>query len=854
MGIGQFFKNIFAGDDDDPKGLYRSIVDQAWSHLIGKKDFWNTKIADIAVFETRVLPLTNKEKAGFVIHLVKNIQHYYNSNSSLYTANQGYQKIQIKQVLLGQLSKMRIDLDEEDIGIAIKTAIQCNKRAGHFSRIPLKGILNQVQKKFPNGVLPPGITKVLVALEDKLKTDKDFCTEIEAVKLGDQIREIMQPAAVKPERAVLFPGDTEFSSLINSDIAAMAPGSRIYWYRLIALSKKASGSKPSKKYLDECHELIKQAGINQFVRVMANWLDFLSNLKEREVRGAMTFGDTTYQGASYEFLPPALTENTKGLVWMCATLKDAELLQRVGRLAERAFRKIPGQGQSSTAIGNACLYTLYKTEGLEGIGHLSRLKTRIKLNSTQQLIEKYIRQAAEDRELPVTAIEDMSVDELGVHDEKCSFELEGYRALLKIEKVGKVNLSWAKADGSIQKAEPASLKEKYPDQLKKTKMTAKQIELSLSAQRDRLDSSFKAEIKYSWAHFKTYYVNHGLLSYFCRRMIWNFEMKGKTSTAYWLNDNWVDLYEQVLEIRDVEAVSLWHPALATVEEVQAWRSFLIDREIQQPLKQAFREIYLLTDAELNTRTYSNRMASHLLKQHQFNSLTKARNWKYTLQGAFDNGASGIAYMDLPHCGLTAEYWTDGIGADDSLSPAGIFNYVATDQVRFSDMVTKEAVPLIDVPAQVFSEVMRDVDLFVGVTSVGNDPAWRDNGGLPAYRDYWQAYSFGDLGEAGKGRKEILARLLPRLKIAKVAQLKDKFLVVKGKKRTYKIHLGSTNILMEPNDQYLCIVPDRSQKNMTDSVFLPFEGDAGLSVIISKAFLLADDDKITDSTILTQIDR
>jgi hypothetical protein len=58
--------------------------------------------------------------------------------------------------------------------------------------------------------------------------------------------------------------------------------------------------------------------------------------------------------------------------------------------------------------------------------------------------------------------------------------------------------------------------------------------------------------------------------------------------------------------------------------------------------------------------------------------------------------------------------------------------------------------------------------------------------------------------------------------------------------------------MEPNDQYLCIVPDKSQKNISESVFLPFEGDAGLSIIISKAFLLAADNKITDPTILSQI--
>ena len=47
-------------------------------------------------------------------------------------------------------------------------------------------------------------------------------------------------------------------------------------------------------------------------------------------------------------------------------------------------------------------------------------------------------------------------------------------------------------------------------------------------------------------------------------------------------------------------------------------------EITQPMKQAYREIYVVTDAELATRSYSNRMAAHILKQHQFSALAGGR--------------------------------------------------------------------------------------------------------------------------------------------------------------------------------------------------------------------------------------
>jgi hypothetical protein len=166
----------------------------------------------------------------------------------------------------------------------------------------------------------------------------------------------------------------------------------------------------------------------------------------------------------------------------------------------------------------------------------------------------------------------------------------------------------------------------------------------------------------------------------------------------------------------------------------------------------------------------------------------------------------------------------------------------------------EPLALENVPPLVFSEIMRDVDLFVGVASVGNDPNWQDGGPQARYREYWHSYSFGELSGTAATRKAVLESLVPRLKIADRCSFTDRFLVVRGNKRTYKIHLGSGNILMEPNDEYLCIVPDARARTAEDGLFLPFEGDSTLSIVISKAFLLAEDDKIKDPTITTQIDR
>jgi hypothetical protein len=53
----------------------------------------------------------------------------------------------------------------------------------------------------------------------------------------------------------------------------------------------------------------------------------------------------------------------------------------------------------------------------------------------------------------------------------------------------------------------------------------------------------------------------------------------------------------------------------------------------------------------------------------------------------------------------------------------------------------------EVPALVLSEVMRDVDLFVGVASLGNDPTWQDGGPNERFAGYWASYSLGELNQA-----------------------------------------------------------------------------------------------------------
>lgn len=297
-----------------------------------------------------------------------------------------------------------------------------------------------------------------------------------------------------------------------------------------------------------------------------------------------------------------------------------------------------------------------------------------------------------------------------------------------------------------------------------------------------------------------------------------------------------------------DEVRLWHPLEKTPDEVQAWRERLERLGIQQPFKQAHREIYLLTDAERRTATYSNRFAGHILKQSQFRALATARGWQAPFLGGWDGG-NGVANRALPD-NWHAEFWVNPVG--DDYGESWGFLHLSTDQVRFCAGTAGEPSPMEQVPALIFTETMRDVDLFVSVASVGNDPMWHDGGPDGRHQDYWTQFAFGELGASATTRREVLQRLIPKLKIAGQCSFTDRCLVVEGRHRKYRIHLGSGNILMEPNDQYLCIVADRRKALERQDVLLPFEGDGMLSVILSKAFLLAEDWKIVDPSITQQI--
>lgn len=621
------------------------------------------------------------------------------------------------------------------------------------------------------------------------------------------------------------------------------------WKLLLAHAGAATASKPSQKWLQEAKALVNDVSPGEFHARLLDWVA----LVEKGGRLEHVRGTTEETRDRHLMMDEPNARTLKGLVWCATQLEnDDEVVRAIGRLGACSYRKIPGLGARSTAVANACVWALGVIPSREAVGQLSFLRSKSKYQAAQQGVAKALNAAAEREGISTEDLEEMAVPKLGLTEiGRRSETLGDHRAELVVEDTHTTTLSWLNAKGKPQKSVPADVKRDFATELKELKAAQKEIQKLLPAQRFRIESTYLRRRHWTYAAWRERFLDHPLVGALARRLIWQFGDGKDATSAIWHDDALVDACDTKLKTpSDDTRVKLWHPVSATVDEIVPWREWLERHEVSQPFKQAHREIYILTDAERNTETYSNRFAAHVLRQHQFNALCGERGWQYRLQGNWDS--ANTPTVDLPQWEMRVEFWVEPVEQDETTG-AGIFNYVTSDQVRFYLVHEPGPQRLEEVPPLLFSEVMRDVDLFVGVASVGNDPNWNDGGPNGRYQAYWQHVSFGDLSASAKTRREVLARLIPRLKIADRATLDDKHLIIRGDVRSYKIHLGSGNILMTPNDAYLCIVPGQgAAAKSAGKVYLPFEGDQMLSIILSKAILLADDTKITDRTITTQI--
>jgi hypothetical protein len=700
----------------------------------------------------------------------------------------------------------------------------------HFHRDHVTRIALAAAERLPAEKWTNDLRRAVTEAQSLAERDKSVGSEAERTKLQSRFRKLLGDGDHSDDETPLDVNlvsvDDELGKPLRKELAKRWGTDTGAGALLRHLAEATSGPAPTKKWQQRGRELVAATRDGD-------------ELLRTILTHALAADDGTrraWGGLMHQWLSDENAVVVRGAIWAAGAVGAGWAPDLLGELAEHAATPFErGYEPRSIKVANAAVRQLGEIGNEDAVAALARLKPRIKHKTIAKQLEQALEQAATaagvtkgqllERQVPTFGLD------AGGHKE---VQLGTATAVVDLDR-----LTWL-SDGKRVKSIPKIVKEAHAEELRALRQEQKEIKKALAVERLRVESLLAEERTWELDEWRRLYLDHPLTGSFARRLIWRFDGEA----ALPVDGTFVRADGSEAEPRG--EVSLWHPLDAPSDEVARWRRLLLDRQLAQPFKQAFREVYLVAPAELETRTYSNRFAAHIVKYRQAYALIKARGWSVVALGPYDN-AGGRQWRDFEPHGIRAEFWMEH-AAEDWEEQELIANLASTDQVRFTPIGGGDLIPLADIPPIVFSEAMRDVDLFVSVASIAADPEWADRG--DRYIDYWREHAFGELGAAAATRREVLAEVIPQLKIADRLELEERYLRVRGDLRTYRIHLGSANVLMEPNDQYLCIVRDRAKPG--ERVLLPFEDDDRLSEILSKAFLLAADKKISDRTITDQI--
>ena len=189
---------------------------------------------------------------------------------------------------------------------------------------------------------------------------------------------------------------------------------------------------------------------------------------------------------------------------------------------------------------------------------------------------------------------------------------------------------------------------------------------------------------------------------------------------------------------------------------------------------------------------------------------------------------------------------------DEQSASGINLFLGSDQVRFYR--NRREIAVDDVPAIVYSEVMRDVDLFTTVCAVGEDRTWSDQGERGT-GVLGSGLDVDELTAIVALRADLLLRVLPLTPIASQCRIDKGWLEVRGELGTYRIDVlwgGVVRVTDSGSIKRLAIPQKVLEAVSLDFSAFPIDLDFRTETILRQAYVLANDGQIDSPDFVGQL--
>ena len=395
--------------------------------------------------------------------------------------------------------------------------------------------------------------------------------------------------------------------------------------------------------------------------------------------------------------------------------------------------------------------------------------------------------------------------------EKSTLVIDDTQLQLVVDEEGKADIIVTKGDKTLKSIPDKYKKSKEVEALKegKTYLTKQYSRTRLS-----LEQAMLSQTLFTVAELHRIMEHPVVRAMLSKLVLFNPENQ---DSGFWQDGKLFSAEGTLTPLKADDKLLIAHPShLFYAVQWDLYQKYLFDKELKQPFKQVFRELYVPTKDELETSNRSERYQGHQVQPQKTVALLRSRGWSVN----YEEGLQRVYHKE----GFRATIYA----AADWYTPSDV-EAPTLEYVVFYSLKDGKEVPMKDINPVIFSEVMRDVDLVVSVAHVGGvDP---------------------EASHSTMQMRAALARESARLFKLTNVEVKERHILVKGKLGEYSIHLGSG--MVSQGGLQLSILAVQSQHR--GRVFLPFVDDDPKSAeIISKMRLLAEDDKIKDPTILSQI--
>ncbi|HEX4898243.1 MAG TPA: DUF4132 domain-containing protein, partial [Candidatus Limnocylindrales bacterium] len=350
---------------------------------------------------------------------------------------------------------------------------------------------------------------------------------------------------------------------------------------------------------------------------------------------------------------------------------------------------------------------------------LASLRVQVTNRNVLKQVERSLVTVAGRAGLSVPELVELALPTLGLDSNGRLEEVIGdWTAVVSLDTGGIVQVAWQHADGRRTQHPPADLDDALPAEVRDLTERAAAVRAALVEERRRMEDRLASSRTWPEPIWRARYADHPIGRVFGRRLIWRVGAPGEPGIAGLPDgDRWVGVEGRPLSVGATSEVRLWHPADADETEIAAWRATLAAAVIEQPLKQAHREVFRPLPRDLDLAA-DRRFAGRIVEHGQLRSLLRSRGWAVPALGAWDQGDEATAFRDFDD-GLRAELRFQAVEHVATGTRQERARLVAVRFVEASGEVSASASatagdpgsrPLADVPPRVFSEALRDVSL------------------------------------------------------------------------------------------------------------------------------------------------